>query len=372
MRLIDIAERFVYRSDRRLFVSVALLLSFVKTGIWCMPNFDVWAPMRFDPFHNPFARPSQHYMFWNWLGPFLAWRLRIHDLQSFFCFHLFFSILVTFSFVWYVFASFSDKDARTALVLFLAIPASATAYFWVGMDSITLALMMFLLVLRRHAIAAFPVAILLGMQHAEQGFCAFAALLFALVLSRFLKYKTEFQIGWAAAGLAGVLVGKLILILIFRHYAIDVNSGRPHYAGQFALLAVPSLGYHFQYILWSILGVGWIAVAKLLEQGRKALPILVALLGLSCLLVVVIDQTRVLAIVSFPLFAAYLALNCEFLQTVSTRFGTWLFGLWLIIPWSWVWLGQPRVSVFPYDVAWLLHRWFGWFNVPANPFLWPF
>jgi hypothetical protein len=372
MRVIDIAERFVYRSDRRLFVAVALLFSFVKTGIWSMPNFDVWAPMRFDPFHNAFARPSQHYMFWNWLGPFLAWRLRIHNLQSFFCFHLFFSMLFTATFLCYIFATFSDKDARTALVLFLAVPASATAYFWVGMDSITLALMMLLLVLRTNSIVAFLVAILLGMQHAEQGVCAFAALLFALALSKYLKCKTEFQIGWAAAGLAGVLVGKVILILIFRHYGIDVNSGRVHYAGQFALLAVPSLGYHFQFILFSILGVGWIAVAKFLQTGRKAVPLVIALLGLMALLLVVIDQTRVLAIVSFPLFAAYLALNREFLQSVSTRFGTWLFGLWLIVPWPWVWLGQPRVSVFPYDVAWLLHRWFGWFSVPASPFLWPF
>jgi hypothetical protein len=33
---------------------------------------------------------------------------------------------------------------------------------------------------------------------------------------------------------------------------------------------------------------------------------------------------------------------------------------------------MPKWSVFPYDVAFVLHKVFGWFDVPANPTLWPF
>jgi hypothetical protein len=370
MHILDAVERFLYRSKRSSLIAVTLAVSFVKTGVWYMPNFDGWKSMRLDPFHNPFAAPDQHYLFWNWLGPFLAWRLHIHNGQSFLYYHLIFSLGFTATFLWYVFANFSERDARTALILFLAIPASATAYFWIGMDSITLALILFVLVLRNRPWMALLMGVLLGMQHAEQGIFAFGALLVALVWSSLLKDKSEFAVRWAACSLAGVILGKLALILIFRHYGIQVNSGRPYYLRHYAGMYAEMFYYHFQYVLWSILGAGWIAVAKFTERGRQAIPFLAALLGLMLLLPVVGDETRVLAIISFPLVAVYLILNRDFLRSLDNRFACWIFGIWLLVPWPWAW-GRPLVSIFPYDVAYLLHRWFGWFNVPQNQPMWP-
>ena len=46
--------------------------------------------------------------------------------------------------------------------------------------------------------------------------------------------------------------------------------------------------------------------------------------------------------------------------------------IWALMPWAWVWSGDPKWSVFPYDVAYVLHRLFGWFAVPPDPALWPF
>jgi hypothetical protein len=372
MRLLDVLERFVYGSSRCVFLTAALFISFVKTGIWYMPNYDVWAPIHLDPFHNPFVKPSQHYMFWNWLGPFLAWRLRIHNDQSFLYFHFLFAVAFTGAFVWYVFTHFREKDARSAIVLFLAIPASATAYFWVGMDAITLFLILLILLLQRNVVAAAMVGILLGMQHAEQGVCAFGALALALLFSKIGKFRTEYRLSWACSALVGIMAGKLILVLLFRHYGIEVNSGRPHFVRDFAHLAIPYLFYHWQYILWSVLGIGWLAVARLVDDWKRATPFFIALFGSLLLLLIVIDETRVLAIVTFPLFAAYLMLNGEYLGAMSGRFGAAVFGLWLLVPWPWVWTGKPLVSAFPYDVAWMLHRWFGWFDVPSHQPLWPF
>src|SRR5579875_1140622 len=229
MRFIDAIDKFVYHSRRGWLIAALLSLSFVKTGIWYMPNFDGWKSMRLNPFHNSFVDPSAHYLFWNWLGPFLAWRFRIHNEQSFLYFHFFFSVLFTTTFIWFIFRNLEERDARTALVLFVAIPASATAYFWVGMDSITLALIMFILASRNHPVIALLLGIALGMQHAEQGFCAFAALLCALLLSNFMKRPVSLSVPWAACSVFGVGLGKLALILIFHHYRIQVNSGRPYY-----------------------------------------------------------------------------------------------------------------------------------------------
>jgi hypothetical protein len=370
MRILDGLDRFLYRSRRSVFVAAVLALSFIKTGVWYMPNFDGWKSMRLDPFHNPFVDPDAHYLFWNWLGPFLAWRLHIHNEQSFLHFHFLFSVAFTVTFLVFIFTHFADKDARTALVLFLAIPASATAYFWVGMDSITLALIMFLLALRNYPVLALLVGVLLGMQHAEQGFFAFGALLFALALTSILNGETEFRIPWAALSLIGVILGKIVLILVFRHYHIAVNSGRAFYLKKYGQMYAEMFYYHFQYVFWSILGVGWIAVARYTERGKQALPFLLALAGLILMVPIIGDETRVLSILTFPLMAAYLLLNRQFLQSLSSHFVSWIFGLWLIIPWPWVWGGRPLVSIFPYNIVYLLHQWFGWFQVPKEA-MWP-
>jgi len=51
---------------------------------------------------------------------------------------------------------------------------------------------------------------------------------------------------------------------------------------------------------------------------------------------------------------------------------SWIFGIWLIVPWPWAWLGKPLVSIFPYDIAYVVHQLFGWLQVPGNQPLWPF
>jgi hypothetical protein len=371
MRLTNTIDQFIYRSKRSRLLGIALLLSFVKTGIWYMPNFEGWQPMAFDPFHNPFKDPTAHYLFWNWLGPFLGWRFRIHNPQSFLYFHFLFSIAFTVVFLSYIFLNLEERDARTSLVLFLAIPASATAYFWVGMDSITLAVIMLMLVARKRALVTLLLGVALGMQHAEQGFFAFGALLCALVLSDFMKFNAGFTISWAAASLAGVVAGKVILILIFHHYGIQVNSGRSYYLRQYGQMYASMFYYHFQYVVWSVLGVGWLAVAKFAERGKSALPFLLPLFGLLLMLPIIGDETRVLAIVSFPLVAAFLLLNPDFLRSLDGRFVSWIFGIWLIVPWPWAWGGRPMVSIFPYNVVYVLHRLFGWFPYPTNQAMWP-
>jgi hypothetical protein len=365
--------RLVYTSKRWKLVSFLFAAMIVKTGVWCMPNISSYRQIAQWPFFNPLV-PDAHYLFWSWLGPFLAWALRAEGPVSFFLLHLLFSLAFTALFVLVAFSRLEEEYARTSLVMFFVLPVSGTAYFWVGGDSLTLLLMMAALAVSRSLPATLLAGVALGMQHFEQGFLATGALLLAMSWNRLQHRATilEYSIRWAATLLAGVIAGKVVLVGIFRHAHIAVNSGRAFWMHAHFYWLLGRFQNHFQVILYSILGVGWVLVIKNAECGRKALPFLVALSGLLLLLLVTGDHTRVGAIVTFPLLAVYLLLNREYLYSVAAPMVCWIVVAWLVIPYVWVWGGLPKWSVFPYDVTLLLHKAFGWFKIPPDLAMWPF
>lgn len=371
MRVIAAVERFIYQSKPSRLIAIALAAAFFKTGFWYIPTMGTsWAISR-NPFRNPFSGPEAEYLLTSWLGPFLAWCLHIRNEQSFLYFHLLFSFAFTCIFIAFVWREFGDREARTSLILFLALPVSTTAYFNIGYDSVTLFLMLLLLLVRRRPWLALPIGVLLGMQHFEQGAVACGALLVAWLIGFLLRTKSQYSIQWTVASLLGVVLGKLVLLLIFRHFRMHVTAGRLFYVQHFTQLYSAWFYYHFQYILWSILGVGWFAAVKYAEQGKSAAHFFIALCGPLLLLLIVGDETRVVAIVTFPLVAACLLLDPEFLRSLSGRFVSAIFGVWLLVPYPWVLDGKPLVSMLPYNVAYFLHQHFGWFNVPMHQPMWP-
>lgn len=100
----------------------------------------------------------------------------------FFIFHLGFSIAFTALFIKLVFSRLPERSTRIALILFALLLVSATTYFWVGSDSLTLLLLLLLLLLALsfpHSILmTLAIGIMLGMQHFEQAFFAVGGLLF--------------------------------------------------------------------------------------------------------------------------------------------------------------------------------------------------
>jgi hypothetical protein len=210
------------------------------------------------------------------------------------------------------------------------------------------------------------------MQHFEQAFFACSAVLLSLLPQQKLGAYTAFSLRWAGALLAGVVAGKALLSAILYVNDIDPASGRLAWLQEFWPFIVGQFGYHFQTILWSVLGLGWLIVIKFVEQGRRAVPFAVCLVALLCLAPVSGDQTRVISIVTFPLLAVHVLLNDAFLQRVSRQFVAMIGLLWLLLPWAWVWGGKPRGSAFSFDLAWLLHGMFGWFEVPSDASAWPF
>jgi len=384
MKLLEFLERFLFETAPWRLVSVIAVLIFVKVGVWYMPNLGDSNVLARNPFVNPFANPDAHYLMWNWFGPFLAWATGLTGRLEFFLLHLAFSIAFFFLVLYALFKRFEPTQARTAFLLFIVLPVSATAFFWVGTDSITLFIFTVVLVFPRPAIIPLLAGLLLGMEHFEQAFLAFAALLFSLVLTRMTQRtdpgSTAFtngrrpvpDIGTCLFVLFGDLLGKVLLSGLFHYWHVEMNSGRLQWLKEHFTAVLSGFALHFEVVIWSVLGLGWIAALRYLDLARKPLPFFASLLGLCLTLPFFADQTRVLAIVSFPLIATYWLLNEELLARVSRREVAGLFLAWVVMPWSWVWSGLPKWSAFPFDVAFLIHAVSGAIDVPRNLDAWPF
>ena len=368
-------EQFVYHSRRWKLISVLFAVTLFKTGIWFNPILlDRSRLIAQNPFANPLQDlPTFHYLYWSWLAPFVAWLVGATGPLSFFCFHLFFSLAFTGLFIVTIFSRFEDKVARTALVMFFILPVAGTCYFWVGGDSVTLFLMMLALAFPKYLWATLIAGVALGMEHFEQGFFAVVAVAFVSLFGLPDEREREYSWRWALPLLFGIMLGKAVLVELFRHLKVLVNSGRVYWLANppFRHMVVRDFYFHFQFIIYSVLGVGWALVIKYANLGKKVSPFFVALCGLMLLLPITYDETRVGAIVSFPLMAVFFLLNRWFLKSVTPQFLSWMFIAWLLVPYSWAYGGVPQWSILPYDVALMLHKLFGWFDLPTNDPFWP-
>jgi len=372
MKTLALVEDFIFQSPAWKLVTVILLVMLFRTGLWYIPNLGASLAIVQNPFINPFENPNAHYLYWSWLGPFVAWLVGAKSKSTFFLLYLAFSVAFTALFIGLVFSRFSDRTARVSLVLFSVLPVSATAYFWVSLDSLTLFLMLIALARPGNFPITFLAGLCLGMQHFEQAFFGAGGLLLALLLSKRQGDTFQCPARSALILLIGIAAGKVALIGIFSYFGVHVNSGRMYYLGEHLSTVLGNFFFHFHQVVWSVLGLGWLVALKFADIGKRSIPFFVALFGLMLLLPFSADQTRVLAVGTFLTIAVYWLLNEDFLKQITNRQVAVIFLLWVLMPWSWVWQGVPKWSVFPYDVAYVLHRTLGWFNVPTDPAIWPF
>jgi hypothetical protein len=372
MNIIHCIEKLIFSSQAWKLIVTIIIIMLIKTGVWQIPNLDKARMMAQNPFLNPFNDQYLHTLYWNWLGPFLAYLIGAKDKWSFFALHMSFSVGFTALFITTVFRRLPDRAARVSLIVFSVLPVSATAYFWVGPDSLTLFLMMCALGSPERQKIAPLLGMALGLQHFEQAILGFSSLLLAFLISRRHADPSEYTMAWALSLLAGIIIGKLILMIMFYLLDAGVNYGRLKWLLEHYEILLGRFFLHFNYILWSALGLGWIVLVKYVDEETSYFCFVVPLLFLMLLLLVTGDQTRVFAITSFPLICVFWLLRIDLSARLSDRFVSWLFLVWLVVPWGWVWAGEPKWSVFSYDVVYLLNRSLGWFSVPPNAALWPF
>jgi hypothetical protein len=349
---IDRIERFIFESPRWRLVLVLYLVALVRTGVWYMPNLADQAAIAADPFVNPLVDPEAHYVFSNWLGPFLAWLVGARTVGGFFALHLAAALALPLLFARLVFQRLPEEQARASLLLFFALPVSTTALYWVGMDGVTLLLMLAAVAYPRLAVLT---GLALGMQHFEQGLFAAAALVLAAAWAR--RPVRPFLLL-----LLGLALGRGALALVFRQSGIVLHSDRVDYWMTHGPVFVAQALTSLHVSLWSVLGVGWFAAVKNRERA-----FFWALIPLLLLLPLVGDQTRVVAIVTFPLVAVFWLLDDVFLTGLSRRWATQLALAWVAIPWIWIWGGRSHTSVFTHDVAMFGARVLHLFDLAPGP-----
>lgn len=376
MKVLNKIESLIFELPAWKFISVIFLIMLIKTGIWVNPTIGQAQEISQNPFINPFNNPDLDFLLWNWLGPYLAWVIGAKSRFAFFIFHFTFSLSFTFLYIKIIFTRFSNAIARKSLVLFCILPVSCTAYFFVGYDSITLFLLLLTLAYPRYLFLTFFAGLALGMQHFEQSFFAISSLLFSSLLSiKFVDsfFEKKYSKLFIVILLVGIISGKLILINLFNYYHINVNSGRIYWVKGHLNFLLSNFIFHFQYILWSVLGLGNLILLKYLDFGKKTIPFFITFIGLLFLLPISGDHTRVLAIITFPLIVIYFLLNEKFLNYISKKEISIIFLFWILIPWGWVWGGLPRGSVFSHDLYYILHKYFGLFHPVSFDFdWWPF
>jgi hypothetical protein len=364
--MIEKFQKFLLDTPAWMLVLMTFALVLFKTGVWYF-SIDIQVRLAENPFANPAPNaPGAQYLMWNWLGPFLAWIIGAQTKFKLVLFHLFFSIAFSVLFTWTTFSRFPDKIARKSLMLFAILPVSGTAYFWVGMDAITLFLMLSSLIWSRLALL---LGFALGLQHFEQAFFGALGLLGAVAISLRMGRPAPLSLRFCMVLLAGVVLGKLFLIGLFHYFHMEGYDRLwvviTHFRGN-----VGEFILHFQFIIWSILGLGWVVFLRYIDVGRGSLPFVIPFVLLCGFSIITEDQTRVVCIITFPLIAAYWLFNEEFLNRISDRVLSMVFLIWAMMPWTFAWAGTPRWSALPYDIVYVVYRIFG-FHLPADITGWP-
>lgn len=373
LRPIEYIERFIFFGPRIGVIALVSLLVIMKSGIWIMPNLDFSRRLAENPFVNPFADPGQHYLVWNWFAPFVAWLTGATGWPEFFFLHLLFSLCFYAVVVTLAFRRLSERNARIALLVFAILPVSATSFYWVGMDGAILMLLAAAFIFPRNLAWALALGALAGMQHFEQAIVAAALLLFLVSLRRlWLRLPSLTSIPWCASLSAGVVLGKLALIAIFDRSGMVVETIRFYWVLELWPDVMVQFVLHAHFTVWAMLALGWVLFLKDAFRGRSVVPLALAIAGSSVLLGLVFDQTRVLAVVTFPiLFVAWLQ-DDSFLDSLGERFMAWLFVAWITVPWLWAYGGYPQWSVLPYDLVVLVSSVTGVVELPDVLPWWPF
>ena len=374
MRALDRVRAWLFESPWWLFVTILSAVMVVRTGIWGMPGIFAQRRLAIDPFTNPFLHdPHNYYLIWNWLGPFIAWALGLKSRFGFIAMYAAFSVAYVALFVRIAITRIGHDQWRKAVILFFVLPVSATSFYNLGYDSLTLFLMMLALSWPRQIVVTVAAGILLGMQHFEIALVATTALC-AFSLLRYKSNTSDYTLKFSVPLLISVILGHGVLLYIFQRYAIETDPGRTHYVLSELARITSTFFFRMHVILWSICGVGWLAVMRYADGGRSTAAFFVTLVGTIFVFVPIVDdQTRVACLITFPLIAVALLLNKEWLATIDEREAALLWIISTLSAWSWVLTGNPRSSAFPFDLAAVAHYMLGWPDVPDVAFMqWPF
>ena len=172
-------------------------------------------------------------------------------------------------------------------------------YYWVGMDGMTLLLILLTLITLHLRFIPLLFAFLLSIQHFEQAFISFGVL-FATLLIHYLvtKHIQSLQLIKKIFFLLIVLAfTRFLMLKIFNYMEVGLVGDRSLYLKANIHTFISMFKANWYIILYTFLGIGWLFV---LNYFKLLWPVLVAVVIVFFVTIIVGDQTRIGAILLFP------------------------------------------------------------------------
>lgn len=376
MTLINLLNNKIINLSKFKLLSIIILICLFKNGIWYHPALWNMLEIAKDPFGNVFIDQTQkYYLYSNWLGSYIAYLLNIESKISFFLLHLIFAILFIFFTIKYIFEKSNKKFHNKSIILFFSFPVSMISFFWVGYDSLLLLLMILSILFSGSNLIVLLLSVGVGLQHFEIGIIAYGLLCFCKIHDMiFFKKRTTIKLpfNFFIFAIIGVALGKLLLLNIYGDF--ELVTGKISFAISALLHLSYNYFFNFYNIIWFSFGISWLIVIKYFLDFKNSRSVILSIIFiLFFILPFVDDHTRVFSGCSFLIIVVYILTNNDFLNKISKKNLVYFFVLWVLTPYSYVWQGDLRQSMFQYDLAYVLDYFFGIFNNNIeSSTIWPF
>lgn len=322
----------------------------------------------------PFANPYEQYIYSNFLEPLL---FGISGLERP-IFYALYTGIVTVAFLvvfigWFI-THHGEENILSNQKVYLAalFPVFAIPFYWIGMDGMTLLLLLIIMINLSRTYILLVSAVLLGMQHFEQGLLGLGLLIGSLILAFLFQHvnRPRYIRPLLQAGIAvvGLVIGKLILIGYFQSAGIIFSLDRFSYTQNLLPVYLDQWKMSWPYILYSVLAIGWIIV---LSKIRLVWPLIVTLIIAFFMMNIVGDQTRVICIVTFPSLFYWVLMNKDFWNGLNERWVIPLLIVYFTVPFLYVW-GGPFTDLWRFDVEVIRDILDGRFSMYGLDYLKPF
>lgn len=333
-----------------IFIFAAIFILISNTGIWLMPNINMQYLVSQSLLKVPFDDINAHYIFLNYFEPLLFALLGgkelLHYYYYVFFITLFFSVIFLYWFVSYHGKETAINDYKIALTIIF--PIFMIPYYWVGMDGMTLLLILLTLITLHLRFIPLLFAFLLSIQHFEQAFISFGVL-FATLLIHYLvtKHIQSLQLIKKIFFLLIVLAfTRFLMLKIFNYMEVGLVGDRSLYLKANIHTFISMFKANWYIILYTFLGIGWLFV---LNYFKLLWPVLVAVVIVFFVTIIVGDQTRIGAILLFPSLFYWVFMNKDLFKILTKKFLVFLLVLYLLVPVIVVW-GKPHYgSLWHYD-----------------------
>ncbi len=319
---------------------IILSIIILKNGFWIMPNFHLQFEVTKNLTNNPFSNPDAHCLMLNYLAPSLFHLIGGETFLEYTLFYLSFSLLFLFIFIFW-FIKYHNLEIKTyyKILPIITFPIFIIPFYWIGMDSLTLFLML-LIMINFNSKESLIFAFLLGLHHFEQGIASFGLLFLTQTIFQKELLKKTLSI------LIFLLLAKILLHFWFYLSSITLEGDRYTYMKNHISLHIKEWKSSFYFIFYSIFGVGWLLILREIKNLYYIIPSLFITLFF---IMTVEDQTRVATILLFPTLFFLLFQNRDIIKNISLNFSIFAFIFYLIIPTTIIWKGEINHSLLKHD-----------------------